>query len=70
MKTPPLVERVWYSLKEVAAKFGVSYDSVSDAVRAGSIPSILFGGQYRIPCLWVDSLPQKTILEFQKGGVR
>ncbi len=68
MKTPPLVERTWYSLKEVATLFGVAYDSVYNAVVSGSIPHIKFGGVYRVPKVWVDSLPQKTVLEFQRGG--
>ena len=68
MKTPPLIERTWYSLKEVAAIFSVSYDSVYNAVRAKGIPHVSFGGQYRIPKKWVDELPHKTVLEFQRGG--
>lgn len=69
MKKPPLLERSWYDLKEVAAKFGFCYDTVYNAVRSGDIPCIRFGGAYRIPKAWVDNLPQQTILNFAKNGV-
>jgi excisionase family DNA binding protein len=70
MKTPPLLDRTWYDLKEVAAKFGVHYSTVYDAVRAGGIPFLKLGGVYRISKDWVDSLPEKTVKEWQSQGVR
>lgn len=74
MKTKPqttakaLIESEWYELSEVAAKFGVHYSSAYDALKAGSIPHIKFGGRYKISKKWVDELPHKTVLEFQRGG--
>ena len=69
MKAVPVLERTWYDLKEVAARFGLSYDTVYNAVRNGGIPCIRFGGVYRIPKDWMDNLPQQTIRSFQKNGV-
>ena len=49
-------ERVTYSVKEVAAKTGLSLSGVYQLVERGEIPSKRAGRRWLIPASWLESL--------------
>ncbi len=60
----------YYDLRTVAVKLGTSYDTVYNAVRAGGLPFVRLGKEYRIPTKFIDSLPDNAIAEFNNAVAR
>jgi excisionase family DNA binding protein len=58
MERRPIVSqgRVTYSVKEVAAKTGLSLSGVYQLAERGEIPSTRAGRRWLIPASWLDSL--------------
>jgi excisionase family DNA binding protein len=63
-------ESDYYTLKQAAAKLGLSYWTAHASVHNGGLPFIKFGGRYRIPKKFVDGLPDAAIAEFNGKAER
>ena len=59
-RNPRLLDRATYSVQEAAKVLGISRNAAYEAVRAGQLPSLRFGGRIVIPRAALDRMLEQA----------